>query len=268
MAYTFPDCLHCAVTMACTFSRACKHMAIGVMLVMIVACWSCAADPDPLQDFCVGLPPGSPLGIFVNGLFCKNPSMVSASDFKSDVLVNAGNTTNGLGSNVTIADAFSFPGINMQGVAFARIDFAPNYGLNPPHIHARSSEILWVAQGTLYVGFVDTNYTLYAQILTAGEITVFPRGTLHFQINLAAEPALAFASFSSQNPGILHVPQALFASSPPIEDEVLEVAFGIDEDEVTGLVNSVACTLRSIAGPCVSSHGLGDLKPHVKRNVV
>ncbi|GLT55214.1 hypothetical protein SLA2020_283570 [Shorea laevis] len=42
----------------------------------------------------------------------------------------------------------SYAGLNTLGISLARIDFAP-YGLNPPHIHPRATEILVVLEGTL-----------------------------------------------------------------------------------------------------------------------
>lgn len=57
---------------------------------------------------------------------------------------------------VTPANVVQIPGLNTLGISLARVDNAP-YGLNPPHIHPRATEILTVLEGTLYVGFVTSN---------------------------------------------------------------------------------------------------------------
>jgi len=205
-----------------------------------------AADSDPLQDFCVGLDAehNNP-NVFVNGLLCKNPMEVAPKDFKSELLRMPGNTDNKLGSNVTLASANNFPALNTQGLSIARIDFAPKGkgGLNPPHVHPRATEVLFLAQGTLYVGFVDTNNTLFAQTLYAGDLFVFPRGLVHFQINLGDKPAMAIAALNSQNPGASQVAKALFAANPPLPPQVLEIAFGIEDKEVDSIIQGVKETL-------------------------
>jgi quercetin dioxygenase-like cupin family protein len=132
---------------------------------------------------------------------------------------------------VTPASVIQFPGLNTQGISAARVDFAKG-GINPPHTHPRASEILFLAQGELYVGFVDTTNKLFATTLKAGELFVFPRGLVHFQLNVGWSPALAFAALGSQNPGVQAIAPALFSSTPPINDEVLEQGFRIDDKTV------------------------------------
>jgi len=61
---------------------------------------------------------------------------------------------------------------------------------------------------------------------------VFPRGLVHFQLNVGKGEALAFAALSSQNPGVQQIAQALFGSNPRVRDEVLEKGFRINEDTV------------------------------------
>jgi hypothetical protein len=46
---------------------------------------------------------------------------------------------------------------------------------------------------------------------------VFPQGLLHFQINAGGTLALAFASFSSDRPGLQILDNALFGNNLPTE---------------------------------------------------
>jgi hypothetical protein len=69
---------------------------------------SLLADPDSLQDFCVADLSASTL---VNGFLCKPASNVSSDDFFFDGLRKEENTTNIFGSNVTIANVLTFPGL-------------------------------------------------------------------------------------------------------------------------------------------------------------
>ncbi|GMN25900.1 hypothetical protein TIFTF001_001098 [Ficus carica] len=110
------------------------------------------------------------------------------------------------------------PGLNTQGISAIRLNFAP-FGKVPPHTHPRASEIIYVDQGTLYVGFVTSDEDgnrLFAKILRPGDVYVFPFGLIHFQFNPNPTPAVAFTALSSQNGGFSTVANVLFGPSPAI----------------------------------------------------
>nr|BAA78563.1 germin-like protein [Atriplex lentiformis] len=190
-----------------------------------------ASDPSQLQDFCVGVT--NPIdGLFVNGLFCKNPTVVTPEDFYFKGIDKRRNTMNQVGSNVTRVTAANIPGLNTLGVSIARIDFAP-FGVNTPHTHPRATELLTVLEGTIYAGFVTSNLAngdnkVFAKVLHKGDIYVFPQGMIHFEANLGKTPAVALSSFSSQNPGAVTIAAAMFGSKPSIAVGVLARAFQLD----------------------------------------
>ncbi|GAB4832816.1 hypothetical protein Ancab_006833 [Ancistrocladus abbreviatus] len=149
------------------------------------------------------------------------------------------NTNNKLGSNVTLVSAANLPGLNSLGISMARIDFAP-YGLNPPHTHPRGTEVLTVIEGTLYVGFVTSNLPnggnrLFTKVLYQGDVFVFPQGLIHFQFNVGKTPAIAIVEFSSQNPRVITIANAVFGSKPPISVDVLSKAFQLDQKVIQKL---------------------------------
>ncbi|XP_073119915.1 germin-like protein subfamily 1 member 13 [Henckelia pumila] len=213
------------------------RFVLFLVILAAVSSVSYAADPDPLQDFCVGFN-DSESAVLVNGKFCKNPEHVTPHDFVYSGLDIAGNTSNPLGSNLTQVFQDQLPGLNHQGVATVKIELAPK-GLNPPHAHPRASEIIFVYQGTMYVGFVAANPSnpnlpnkLYAKILYPGQVYVFPRGAIHFQYNVGKTRAVAYASFNSQNPGVVRIASSLFGSEPPVDPVLLAKAFQIDVKSV------------------------------------
>jgi len=163
--------------------------------------------------------------------------MVTADDFLFKGLDKAGNTDNSLGLAVTQVFVMQLPGLNTLGISMARIDFAPNGGLNPPHTHPRATELLVVIEGTLYVGFITTNNTLISTKLEKGDVFVFPKGLVHFQQNIGSVNAVAISALSSQNPGTQQVAQTLFGASPPVDASVLAKAFQIDATLVQLLQN-------------------------------
>ena len=208
-----------------------------------------AADEDPLQDFCVAKnddDDGGYAAITINGRTCKPADKVTADDFTSTVLRSSATHLSGTQAIVTLASVDNFPGLNTLGLSIARIDFPPNGGLNQPHVHPRATEVLFLLQGTLTVGFVSTapNNTLFQTTLYAGDLFVFPRGLVHFQINLDKKNrALAIAALNSQNPGLSQLAPALFAANPPLPGILLQNTFGIEQSEVDALIASVKATL-------------------------
>ncbi|XP_027930136.1 germin-like protein subfamily 1 member 7 [Vigna unguiculata] len=205
-----------------------KGVYFLVAILAFTSSIASAYDPSPLQDFCVALN-DTKNAVFVNGKLCKDPKVVKAQDFFRHV--EAGNTSNPLGAQVSQVFVDQLPGFNTLGISMARIDFAPK-GLNAPHTHPRGTEILIVVEGSLYVGFVSSNQDgnrLFTKVLNKGDVFVFPIGLIHFQLNVGYGNAVAIAALSSQNPGTIIIANALFKSTPSISSQVLTKAFQVDK---------------------------------------
>ena len=211
------------------FSKALTALSATLLLLLLLApLLVMAADPDPLQDFCVADLNGPPS---VNGHPCLPPSAAGDEFLFSTRIATGGNPlANPNGSNVTELDVSEWPGVNTLGVSMNRVDFAPG-GTNPPHIHPRATEVGMVTRGELLVGIIgglDSGNRYYSKVVRAGETFVIPRGLMHFQFNVGNEAATMVVSFNSQNPGIIFVPLTLFGSSPPIPTPVLVKALRVD----------------------------------------
>ncbi|CAK7329412.1 unnamed protein product [Dovyalis caffra] len=212
------------------------NLLVAFALLALASSFVTAHDPGPLQDFCVGINDAD-AAVVVNGKFCKNPSFATIEDFTYSGLNVPGNTSNQLRVHVNLITADVMPGLNTLGISLARIDLEPNGGLNPPHYHPRGSEVLLVLEGTLYAGFVTSNpdHRLYSKILKQGDLIVYPTGLIHFQFNVGKTPAVAIAAFTSQNPGVNTVSNAIFGANWPINPEVLVTAFHMDRKLVEDL---------------------------------
>jgi quercetin dioxygenase-like cupin family protein len=108
------------------------------------------------------------------------------------------------GAVVSLAGPKVWPGVNTQGVTHARLDFAIG-GVIPLHTHPRAAETLLVLKGTIYTGFVSDDNVLYAATLQQGDVILFPKALLHFQLNVGNETAITFNTLTSQHPGLLLV---------------------------------------------------------------
>ncbi|KAJ3690958.1 hypothetical protein LUZ61_020122 [Rhynchospora tenuis] len=211
-----------------------KLLPCFAVLFLVAFTSTVRADPDMLQDICVADLAST---IKINGFPCKNN--VTADDFFFAGLGKAGNTTNLVGSAVTLANVEKVPGLNTLGVSMARIDYAVG-GINPPHTHPRATEIVFVIEGTLDVGFITTGNVLISKTITNGDVFVFPRGLVHFQKNAGNEPALVIAGFNSQLQGTQSIATTLFASNPTVDDYILAKAFQIDTYQVEAIKSKLA----------------------------
>lgn len=185
-----------------------------------------ASDPDPIQDYCIPNPIKSPSHLSI--LPCKNSTNVTTDDFVFSGLKLPGNFTK-TGLATIPVNPTTFPGLNTLGMSFVRADLKPG-AVNPPHFHPRATEITYVLHGTVYSGFVDSTNTVFARVLEEGEVMVFPRGLMHFQMNVGKRHATVFGCFNSQNPGNQKIPSAIFGSG--IDDRLLEKAFGLSPKQI------------------------------------
>uniref|UniRef100_A0A2N9FKJ2 Germin-like protein n=1 Tax=Fagus sylvatica TaxID=28930 RepID=A0A2N9FKJ2_FAGSY len=127
---------------------------------------------------------------------------------------------------VSKASIAEFPALTGQSVSFAVLQF-PAGSVNPPHTHPRSAELLFLLDGSLQVGFVDTTNKLFTQTLDAGDLFVFPKGLVHYQYNSDPNlPAIAVSAFGSANAGTVSVPNTVFNTS--IDDGILAKSFKTD----------------------------------------
>jgi quercetin dioxygenase-like cupin family protein len=180
-----------------------------------------AGDPDILSDF-IAPPNGTVDGNFFT--FTGMRVLVGGDPPKAFTVLKA-----------TLAE---FPALNGQSVSYAVLEF-PSGTTNPPHTHPRSAELLFLIEGTLEVGFVDTKNNLFTQNLQAGDLFVFPKGLVHFQYNADSQnPALAISSFGSASAGTVSIPTTLFATN--IDDNVLALSFKTDVPTIQKLKAGLA----------------------------
>lgn len=156
---------------------------------------------------------------FTNGLLCKTRANISASDFKSTILRNAGDTDNFLHSAVSTATAVDFPGLNTLGLSVARTDLEVD-GIVLPHYHPRATEMFFVYKGTVFAGFIDTHENLFQEYLKEGDVMVFPRGLLHFCFNDGEKSAVAYSVLNSQNPGVVSSSDSIFGFDSDVMNKI------------------------------------------------
>lgn len=215
-----------------------------LLFCLCICIKTCLADSSPLQDICPAAARDTEKPIFINGLLCKNPATITASDFKTSELNQAGDTDNFLRSAAKITTAADFPGLNTQGLSIARTDLAVD-GLVVPHAHPRASELFYVSKGVVVAGFIDTGGRLYQQNLREGDVFLFPRGLLHFSLNAGYELATAFSFLNGQNPGVVSIMDAMFGSDSVMLDKLVRRMRSLSDLEIGHIRNVTMALERS-----------------------
>ncbi|XP_059633222.1 auxin-binding protein ABP19a-like [Cornus florida] len=205
-------------------------MFLPILFIFSVVLISSSPPHTAALDFCVAnltLPTGPA------GYPCKKAANVTADDFAFSGLAMAGNTSNLIKAAVTPAFVAQFPGLNGLGFSMARADLAPG-GVIPMHTHPSAHEMLLVVQGRISAGLISSSDNkVYLKTLKKGDIMVFPKGILHFQINAGGIPAIAFVSFSDPDPGLQILDFALFANNLP--SKLIEKVTFLDDAQVKKL---------------------------------
>ncbi|XP_061978320.1 germin-like protein 9-3 [Populus nigra] len=198
-----------------------KFLSLLVAL-FVIAKMAIAGDPDIISDFIVPL----------------NATTVDGAFFTFTGMRALVGTQPPSAFKVSKVSAAEFPALIGQSVSYAVLQF-PAGTTNPPHTHPRSAELLFLVDGSLQVGFVDTTNKLFTQTLQAGDMFIFPKGLVHFQYNADAQnPALAISAFGSASAGTVSLPTTLFTTS--IDDNILAKAFKTDVATIQALKAGLA----------------------------
>ncbi|XP_052207045.1 putative germin-like protein 9-2 [Diospyros lotus] len=200
-----------------------KHeLVLKLVCVFATLYVAMAGDPDILTDFIV--PPNNPV---------PDGNLFTFTGFRS--LVGAPEPPN---FKVIKASMAEFPALNGQSVSYAALIY-PAGSVNPPHTHPRAAELLFVLDGSLEVGLVDTTNKLYNQTLQVGDIFVFPKGLVHFQYNSdPSKSALAISAFGSASAGTVSLPGTVFNTTIP--DAILAKSFKTDVPTIQKLKAGLA----------------------------
>ncbi|XP_059669106.1 germin-like protein 9-3 [Cornus florida] len=193
----------------------CKlELLLTLALSLGTLCISHAGDADILSDFIV---PMNTTIIDGNFFTFTGMRVLLGGDFPTTF-------------KVLKASMAEFPALNGQSVSYAVLQY-PAGSVNPPHTHPRASELLFLLNGNLQVGFVDTTNKLFTQTLQAGDIFVFPKGLIHYQYNYDEKnSAIAVSAFGSASAGTASIPSSVFNTS--IDSGILAKSFKTDVETI------------------------------------
>lgn len=167
---------------------------------------------------------------------------------------NAGvGTTRNAGGNLTVANIANFPALFANGMALAVGQLAP-CGMNTPHTHPRATEFLFLVNGQMDVGFIEENGARFVgNTLSQGQGTIFPKGSIHFQVNIGCEPITFVAALNDEDPGVNQVAQRFFGLPP---DVVAATLGDVGIKEVVGLATGIPDNLAIGVDRCLQKCNL------------
>ncbi|KAF8208538.1 RmlC-like cupin domain-containing protein [Mycena galopus ATCC 62051] len=181
------------------------------------------------------------------------------SQFIFDFFDPANAPAPGAGGEVVLANAASFPAVIGNGAAMA-IGLLGPCGLNTPHTHPRATEMLFnVNSTTIRSGMITENNARFIMTdLKPGQMTIFPQGSIHFQLNEGCEPALFVSGLNSEDPGVLQIAQRFFGLSPDI---VAATLGDLGVEEVLGLNDMIPDSVALGAAECLQRCGISPSTP-------
>ncbi|KAJ6469465.1 RmlC-like cupin domain-containing protein [Mycena sanguinolenta] len=175
------------------------------------------------------------------------------SQFVFDFFNPPAGVATGAGGSIILANVASFPAVVGNGVAMA-VGILEPCGMNTPHTHPRATEIQYNVNGTIRTGMITENGGRFIMTdLQPGQMTIFPQGSIHFQINEGCEPALFVSGLNSEDPGALQIAQRFFGLPPDI---VAATLGDIGVEEVMGLSDLIPDNVALGADECLQRCGI------------
>jgi len=165
-------------------------------------------------------------------------------------------TVSTAGGNITAANVANFPALFANGLAMTVGQMAP-CGLNTPHTHPRATEILYLVSGTMEAGFIEENGARFVKNnLTPGQGTLFPQGSIHYQINTGCDPVLFVAVLNNEDPGTSQIAQRFFGLPQNITQATLgDIGLQEVNDLSTGIPDNMAIGVDQCLQTCGITRG-------------
>jgi hypothetical protein len=147
----------------------------------------------------------------------------------------------------------TFPALIGSGIAMTIAHLGP-CGINTPHIHPRAAELNYIVNGSVQAGMLAENGARFVMnTVNAGQATLFPRGAIHFEVNLGCEPVMFVAAFPDEDPGTTQLADNLFKLPKNIVQATLG---GLDEAEVESLMNGIPHNVAFGVDECLQRCGI------------
>ncbi|KAL1595050.1 hypothetical protein SLS60_009736 [Paraconiothyrium brasiliense] len=170
-------------------------------------------------------------------LTAKGQELLSGDALRNLIVFNFNGATpakGALGGATKAANIETFPILTGLGIS-TTLGFLDACGINTPHVHPRATEFLTVVEGEVDFGYILENGLVaagqnaeVAGTLSKFQGTVFPQGSIHYQINNQCKPATFVAALNNEDPGTSQVAQNFFGLNPDVVNATLGFPKTID----------------------------------------
>jgi hypothetical protein len=160
--------------------------------------------------------------------------LLSGADLAKRVVFDFNdNPTKSAGGAVKAANIANFPILTDLDIA-TTVAFLGPCGINTPHTHPRATEFLTVVDGAVDTGFVlENGFTMEVPAtLKKFQGTVFPVGSIHYQVNNYCEPATFVATLNKADPGTSQIAQNFFALNKDVVNATLGFPGTLDGKDI------------------------------------
>ncbi|KAJ7770079.1 hypothetical protein B0H16DRAFT_1411208 [Mycena metata] len=181
-------------------------------------------------------------------------ALLSTDDqFAFDFFDPAAAATVGKGGKIITANAATFPAVIGTNSAMAA-GLLDACSMNTPHTHPRATEMQFSVNGTIRTGMITENTSRFILTeLPPGSMTIFPMGSIHFQVNDGCEPILFVSTFNSEDPGALQIAQRFLGLPPDIVGATLG---DLGLEEVQGLESQIPDNVAIGTDACLKRCGI------------
>jgi oxalate decarboxylase/phosphoglucose isomerase-like protein (cupin superfamily) len=108
----------------------------------------------------------------------------------------------------------------------------------PPHIHPRATNYVVAISGTTQTSMINENGArTVTEILQAGQMTIFPQGSVHTMMNIGCENAQLVSALNSDDSGTTNLANAFFSLPGNITNTI--IGGGLNAQAIDGRIPSV-----------------------------
>ncbi|KAJ7629122.1 spherulin-1B precursor [Roridomyces roridus] len=163
------------------------------------------------------------------------------------------------GGSTLLATVDNFPILTDLGIS-ASITFLGPCGLNIPHSHPRATEFAIVTSGQIETGMVQENgfNTQIQTQLGPFQGTVFPQGSIHYQMNPTCSPAVLVGALGSEDPGRSDIVTNFWMLDADVIDAALGFPTTIGGDNIDDWRAHLPVNLAAGVDSCLQACGLSE----------
>ncbi|KAF2195518.1 spherulin-1B precursor [Zopfia rhizophila CBS 207.26] len=254
-------------------AQAYPQQSSGFATSVIPSATATGATPAPTQDNSALLRDlfTAPTAIkrFQRLLTAAGEKLLSAEELKKLVVFdfnNAQPNPGAKGGATKSANIETFPILTDLGIS-TTLGFLDACGMNTPHIHPRATEFLTVVEGQIDFGFILENGLVKAgnNAEVAGHLdkfqgTVFPMGSIHYQVNPDCKPATFVATLNSGDPGTSQVAQNLFGLNKDVVNATLGFPASVAGKDIESFRKTIPANIALGIDACLKKCGIDPAK--------